>query len=90
MLSLLLACQDPALVLEGDPDAGAVTYDAECTLCHAPDGTGSSRGPAITGLFDRLAPSLTLQVIREGRGTMPAFPLADQELADLLAWLDTL
>ena len=90
MLILALGCGDPALQLEGDASAGSVTYDAECTLCHAPDGIGSSRGPDITGLFDRLAPSLALRVIREGAGTMPAFPLEDQELADLLAWLDTL
>lgn len=90
MLILALACADPALQLEGDPTAGAVLYDAECTLCHGLVGEGTSRGPDLRGLEERLAPSLALQAIREGRGSMPAYDFGDQELADLYSHLRTL
>lgn len=89
-LLLVLGCADPALQLDGDAVAGAQLYEAECTLCHGATGEGTSRGPDVRGLEERLAPSLTLQVIREGRDTMPAYDFTDQELADLLAHLHTL
>jgi mono/diheme cytochrome c family protein len=93
VLILWLACDaDPVLALEGDPATGERIYQAECAFCHAPDATGTPRGPELTGLYDQTTEQEALQVIREGRGEMQGFAdrLTEPELADLLAWLGTL
>lgn len=90
MLILLAACVDPVLQLDADAAQGAVIYDDACTPCHGPVGEGTSRGPDLRELEARLAPSLTLDAIRNGRGTMPGFAFSDQELADLYGYLQTL
>lgn len=90
MLILLLACTDPALQLDGVVDNGATLYQAECTLCHGTAGEGTSRGPALAGLAERQAASITVDIVRNGGVEMPAYSYSDQELADLLAFLHTL
>jgi mono/diheme cytochrome c family protein len=77
---------------------GAEVYQAKCARCHYPTTTQPLHGPglqAITKLKampsgappndERLA-----AVILHGRQTMPATPLADEQLSDLLAYLHTL
>lgn len=84
MMLWLLACTtDPALTLTGDSSAGATLWAADCALCHGNEAEGTPRGPALDG-EDAEA---FVDVVRFGRGDMPAFDLTDQELADLLAWL---
>ena len=91
MIALLLACTepDPALVLDGDPEAGAVIWAGECGLCHGQSGEGTPRGSALVGILDRESPAYVLDVVRFGISTMPAYETryADQDLADLLAWM---
>jgi len=77
---------------------GAAVYQAKCARCHYPTTTGSLHGPGLQAITKiKAMPSgapptderLTA-VILNGRGMMPATPLDDKDLADLLAYLHTL
>jgi mono/diheme cytochrome c family protein len=77
---------------------GAAVFQAKCARCHYPTSTHSLHGPGLRALTKLKAmPSgapptderLT-EVILHGRQMMPATPLSDDELSDLLAYLHTL
>jgi alcohol dehydrogenase (cytochrome c) len=75
-------------------DAGRRGFEARCASCHGTDGRGDGNTPSIV---DRPAPRATTapalrDLIRSGiAGTgMPAFALADAELDDLAAFVQTL
>jgi mono/diheme cytochrome c family protein len=78
--------------------SGAVVYQAKCARCHYPTTTQPLHGPGLQALTKlRAMPSgapptderLTA-VILQGRQMMPATPLTDAQLNDLLAYLHTL
>jgi cytochrome c oxidase cbb3-type subunit 3 len=77
---------DDILALTGDPDAGATIYAENCAVCHAADGSGGT-GPS---LFGESLDGETIAIVLNGEDGMPGFgdALSDQEIADLLAWLD--
>ena len=77
---------------------GAAVFQAKCARCHYPTSTHSLHGPGLQALTKLKAmPSgapptderLT-EVILHGRQMMPATPLGDDQLNDLLAYLHTL
>jgi len=77
---------------------GAQVYREKCARCHHPTTTRPLNGPGLQALTKvRAMPSgapptderLT-QVILHGRNNMPATPLTDGQLSDLLAYLRTL
>jgi mono/diheme cytochrome c family protein len=77
---------------------GAAIYEAKCARCHYPTSTQPLHGPGLQALTKRKAmPSgapptderLTA-VILSGRQEMPATPLSDDQMNDLLAYLHTL
>jgi mono/diheme cytochrome c family protein len=77
---------------------GAVVYQAKCARCHYPTTTHPLNGPGLqaitkgTAMPSGMPPTderLTA-VIRGGRNMMPATPLSDDQLQDLLAYLCTL
>ena len=77
---------------------GAVVFEAKCARCHFPTSTRPLHGPGLQALTKLPAmPSgapptderLT-EVILHGRQMMPATPLTDDQLRDLLAYLHTL
>lgn len=77
---------------------GQLVYKANCERCHYPTRTRGGKGPGLQALTKvKAMPSgapptderLT-GVILHGRGMMPATPLDDQQLQDLLAYLHTL
>ena len=77
---------------------GAAVFQAKCARCHYPTSTHSLHGPGLQALTKLKAmPSgapptderLT-EVILHGRQMMPATPLSDDQLSDLLAYLHTL
>ncbi|HEY1646513.1 MAG TPA: cytochrome c [Terracidiphilus sp.] len=77
---------------------GAAVFQQQCARCHTPTTTHGLRGPGLQALTKlRAMPSgapptderLT-EVILHGRQMMPATPLDDQRLQDLLAYLHTL
>ncbi|HTW60498.1 MAG TPA: cytochrome c [Terracidiphilus sp.] len=77
---------------------GAAVYQQNCARCHNATTTHPLNGPGLQAITKvRAMPSgapptderLTA-VILHGRGMMPATPLDDQQLQDLLAYLRTL
>jgi mono/diheme cytochrome c family protein len=77
---------------------GAQVYQAKCARCHYPTTSQSLHGPGLQALTKLKAmPSgapptderLTA-VILNGRQMMPATPMTDEQLSDLLAYLHTL
>ena len=72
--------------LTGDTTSGETLYGANCASCHGADRAGTSAGPDIRGEIEG---GETIDVILNGEDTMPAFAdtLSDQEIADILAFL---
>jgi mono/diheme cytochrome c family protein len=77
---------------------GAAVFEQKCARCHYPTDTHSLHGPGLQAMTkEKAMPSgapptderLT-SVILHGRGMMPATPLDDPQLQDLLAYLRTL
>lgn len=88
----------PASAWTPEEARGAAIYQAKCARCHYPTSTKGLNGPGLQALTKLKAmPSgappnderLT-QVIVGGRQMMPATPLTDSQLNDLLAYLRTL
>lgn len=77
---------------------GAAVYQHDCARCHYPTTTHSLHGPGLQALTKQESmPSgapptdeRMTDVILHGRGMMPATPLDDDQLRDLLAYLHTL
>ncbi len=61
----------------------------KCSLCHGGDARGTDRGLNLVGSADlgNMSDSAVTEVIRKGRGRMPAFPLSTSELGTLTHYL---
>jgi len=77
---------------------GAAVYQQKCARCHYPTTARPLNGPGLQAITKvKAMPSgapptderLT-SVILHGRGMMPATPLSDPQLQDLLSYLRTL
>ena len=77
------------LTLTGDAANGATLYASNCQACHGYDGAGGSAGTALQGMT--FTEDLVTSVL-DGKNYMPAFGsfLTDQDIADLIAHVDTL
>ena len=80
------------LGLTGTPATGEGVYLVDCALCHRADGTGRTGGGTGKDLTEWLRDhddAAVVDAILDGRPGMPAFgaALADQEVADLAAYL---
>jgi polyvinyl alcohol dehydrogenase (cytochrome) len=70
---------------DGGDDEGAVSgedvYLENCARCHGESGQGGS-GPPMEGVADRIDEAEHLEVVREGRASMPAWEdtLSDEEI----------
>jgi len=77
---------------------GAAVYRQSCARCHHPTTTRPLNGPGLQALtkvkdMPSGAPPTDERitaVILHGRNMMPATPLSDSQLSDLLAYLHTL
>lgn len=101
--ALLLGCQSlppskPASEWTPQEARGAQVYQQNCAKCHYPNNTHSLHGPGLQAITKvKAMPSgappnderLTAVILR-GRNMMPATPLSDDQLNDLLAYLKTL
>lgn len=94
LLALLLAgCPsggddtDNGLGLEGDAVAGATVFADTCAPCHGATAEGGS-GPSLIGTNEDYTPAGYVDVIQNGTGDMPAQTIGDQEVADVVAWLE--
>lgn len=77
-----------------DTQRGAELYRSHCAQCHGAGGRPQLPGtPDFTTPTALLRPDMTLlNVVREGRGAMPAYAvqLRDREILDIVAHLRTL
>lgn len=83
-----------------DVQRGQALFDSKCTFCHYVDKTDSKMGPGLKGVLKgeklpysgRPANSENIkQQLRNPISAMPSFAsLSEQEIADLLAYLETL
>ena len=71
--------------LVGDAETGAPLYEANCRWCHGSNGRGAhSMYPG-----GNLSPDL-IETILEGLSGMPSFDnLSNQEIADIVAYIET-
>jgi mono/diheme cytochrome c family protein len=77
---------------------GAAVYRVKCGKCHYPTNTHPLSGPGLQAITKvKAMPSgapptdeRLINVILHGRNMMPATPLTDDQLSDLLAYLRTL
>ncbi|MEC8051221.1 MAG: cytochrome c, partial [Myxococcota bacterium] len=76
------------LALTGDASAGTATYQTNCQGCHGADGDG----PVGTNLQGWVMTEESVNAIIDGKGSMPGFGnyFTDQEIADLVAFVETL
>ena len=79
-----------------DIEAGKDIYQERCASCHGAEGGGN---PALTAAMPGLdirgssagSPDSLRQVIRQGKGAMPAFPqMTEDELREVMSYLRTL
>ncbi len=73
---------------QGGKDGRSV-YEARCAACHGATGEGGV-GPRLKGNPILKAREAVREIVLQGRGTMPAVPLAPEELKALLDYLDSL
>ena len=65
------------------------TYAQHCGSCHGVDLEGTSTGPSLIGVVERLGRTEINTILREGRGRMPGFAhLEDIERRGVLRHLD--
>ena len=72
---------------------GAVVLQAkQCRNCHALDGRGGQRGPALDAVATRLTRDQLIRQVLQGGGNMPAYGnnLSPAETTALIAFLETL
>jgi cytochrome c1 len=81
-------------------ERGRTLFDSKCAICHDPNSTRTIIGPGLKGLLKRptlpisghpaTAESIRFQ-LRQPMGRMPSFSyLSDEEVEDLVAYLNTL
>ena len=106
LLGILAGCDaeprktDAELGLTPQQASGRRVYDARCAECHYAYSSRNLRGPSMHGLFKKQFMSSGIpanddrvtDIIMMGRAKMPGFQqkIAQQQLADLLAYLHTL
>ena len=81
----------PTAPSNASTERGAQVWAAQnCNLCHGDQAAGRI-GPRLAGTT--LSANAIAQVVRSGKGSMPAYTtdkLSDADLAALYAWLQTL
>jgi mono/diheme cytochrome c family protein len=99
--STVAAAGEPSMPdLEGDAAAGEAVFTGNCASCHAADTEDWFMGPGLKGVLARETLSAVgkpatlenvwVQIVNPV-GTMPAFTsFSDREMADLLAYMETL
>lgn len=88
---VFLAVLAAASLAAQESGAGFESYSTRCVLCHAGDGSGTDRGPAIVGFIRANSSEEIEAFVRRGvpqRG-MPAFDLDPDEMDALVAHVKT-
>jgi alcohol dehydrogenase (cytochrome c) len=77
----------PGTTAPGDPDRGAAVYTTACLACHGEQGEGGhGGGPTLQAMKNV---SVVLQVVSEGRNSMPLFDgtLTAEQIRDVAAYV---
>ncbi|HVW22843.1 MAG TPA: PQQ-binding-like beta-propeller repeat protein [Opitutaceae bacterium] len=84
--------QRQALHLAPPPPPPPPQFLQTCALCHGNDGMGSDRAPPLVRAPDlrNVPASAIAEIIRKGRGRMPAFPLPPADIDALAAYVQRL
>ncbi len=87
-------------IIRGEPEKGVLLFNRMCSFCHYPDREESKQGPGLKNILkkEKLPSSgrpANIENIKKQLKTpfiaMPSFSdLADQEIADLIAYLEKL
>lgn len=94
--TLLLVTPSIASAQQEEVERGRDVFEADCAMCHGQDASGMmGMHPSLRGAVERLSFEGVEVTIRNGRDTSPPMPafegrLNDQEIADVIAYLDTL
>lgn len=89
LVSMQIACAAPA---QDDVERGRAQFQQSCSFCHGANAMGGAEGPSLTRSsvvrHDNNGDMIG-SVIREGRPGkgMPAFPLTDSQIVDVVAFL---
>lgn len=86
--------------LKGNPERGAQVYKTFCSSCHGPDGIGGRKaGSVVDPSFLALMSNQGLRTIvivgrpelgaPDWRNDVPGQPMTDQEITDVVSWLET-
>ncbi|MGH2820469.1 MAG: c-type cytochrome [Actinomycetota bacterium] len=81
---------------QADPRRGREVFEQSCAMCHGQDASGMmGMHPSLRGAVERLSREGVEVTIRQGRDTTPPMPsfegrITDKEIADVIAYLDTL
>lgn len=77
--------------VSGDAAQGEELYQYACLACHGPEGHAQGRAMPLTLTLERFEPTEVAEIIRDGRGRMPAFGsrFDDGEITDLVAYIAT-
>jgi len=75
----------------GDALHGHSLFDGQrCVQCHGVGGSGGGGAPALIGVAKTLKPEQIYDFIKNPRSPMPDFHLSDKDIADLVAYVDSL
>src|SRR4029077_10017744 len=75
----------------GDVSRGEQAFTIHsCEQCHGAGGAGGGIGPRLIGVASTLEPEQIYDYIKRPRAPMPDFKLADDEIANLVAYVDSL
>jgi quinoprotein glucose dehydrogenase len=67
---------------------GRTIYEGSCQTCHGPDLKGD-RGPAVDDAVKRLGADAVRNIVKNGKGGMPAFPTMNADaITDVTEFLD--
>lgn len=86
----------PPKLLEGrtplEHEGALVFQEKQCRNCHALDGVGGMRGPALDAVATRLTEDQLIRQVLQGGGNMPAYgsALSPPETTALVRFLETL
>jgi cytochrome c551 len=72
----------------GDAAAGQTIFEAKCGGCHAELGKKAGVGPAIVG--SKLTADEARTQIKNGKGAMPGGLVSGTELADVVAYVESI
>ena len=77
----VIAAYKPALVLRGDVERGRAIFAKHCAACHRREGVGERVGADLTGIQERGAEFLLVNILDPNREVLPKY-LAYQAQAD--------